>query len=144
MGKTYFVDFFNTTVFRKESAKDVLFAFATALGEECSLEPAAIYNLFLKHQTKLTVEKWKTTGEAEYRFEEIMERVAEDLFRKYDGEGKEAFLRAALPAYINTELKGLRLNEELVSFLRREKTRGGGVPMRCRNSIAAKRCLQLG
>lgn len=143
MTRTYFVDFFNTTVYRKKSAKDVIFDFSEALGGKHRIEPAAIYNLFRKYQRKLTAEKFAETGEAEYTFGEVMARVADDLFRPYGGAGKEQFLADAPALYFQAELDQLVLNEKLVSFLRSQKSRGG-VLISSRNSIAERKFCWAG
>ncbi len=119
-----FVDCFNTIILRKVSANDVLFEWATNLGEEFAIEPAIIYNLFQDTRRKIAISDFVKSFESEMYFEDIVENFAVILQKNIYGFDYERFIDRAVALYSKIEMKNHYLNVSVVERLFDYKNQG--------------------
>ncbi len=118
--QTVFVDCFNTIVLRTTSAKDVLFAWSSALGERYDHHPAYFYYAFLSAQRTLSSRGFFRNGEAEFTFREISDRIC----RQLGDVDATHFYEEALSLYIEAEQSFHAPNEALCQKLSALKKQG--------------------
>lgn len=121
--KYVFVDFFNTIIRRNASPQDVIFYFTKKLGNKYSIEPSSIYKIFMKCKNHLTVEKFWSTGESEYRFEEVMTQTAL-LVSKIAPINPKEFETDGLNCYIQAEAESMSVKEETISLIKQYRKNG--------------------
>ncbi len=117
---TIFVDCFNTVLQRTASPEDVLFSWSKALGEQYGHHAAFFYHAFAAAQRRLATRALFRTGEAEYSFREVSDLIAEQL----PGVDGDAFHRAALALYVETEQRFQTANTALCEELAARKQAG--------------------
>ena len=119
-----FVDCFNTIILRKASANDVLFEWATNLGEEFAIEPAIIYNLFQDTRRKMAISNFVKSFESEMYFEEVVKNFAVVLKSNIFEFNTTKFIDRAVALYSETEMKNHYLNISVVKRLFEYKNQG--------------------
>lgn len=126
--KVVFVDCFNTIICRDLSPRDVIFLWAKELGNKFDIEPSVIFNLYNKFEKKLFLRNKLNTGEGEYKFTEVIDKVADLLEHANCGGGSfQNFIDNALELYIEVERKHQYLNDEIVNCLKQFKSEGNKV-----------------
>ena len=124
--KIIFVDCFNTIICRNVSPKEVLFNWAEKLGNKYSIEPAVIFKLYKKYETKTCIKNKLKTGESEYKFADILMMVATHLKEHFNINNFDvnSFVVDALDFYVLAEQESHYLNTEVVNYLKQAKSQG--------------------
>lgn len=121
---TIFVDCFNTIILRNCSSQDVIYDWATIVGQKHMVEPTLIYKLFNKARFKLAIRKLFKYGYTEVRLDEILLYIAKTLIQKKCDINIEKFCEQAKNDYILAEKQTHSLNDIVVKKLIEYKKQG--------------------
>lgn len=123
--KVVFVDCFNTIICRKKSPKEVLFDWAKLVGDYFSIEPAVVFKLYKKYETKTSIANKLKTGESEYLFSGIVDKIASHLFERENFDfSMDEFVCKAIELYIQAEAQSHFINKNVVDKLKDFKSKG--------------------
>lgn len=124
--KVVFVDFFNTVALRNMSPNDVIYDFSQRLGEKYSIEPSTVYRIFIRCKNRLAVGNFIRYGEAEYTFEDIIEKTFE-ILKYLLPLNKQAFTKNALDCYIEAEAESMSAKQQTINILKKYKNEGSKI-----------------
>lgn len=122
--KVIFVDCFDTIILRNTSTKNVFRHWAQELSNIYNIPWKVIYRVYNKTNFKLCLKQLFTKFTLQENFEVVLEKVYNKLSKKYNKLEKEDFVNTAQQVYFQKELETFSVNESLIEFLQKEKSKG--------------------
>ena len=128
MKKTYFVDCFDTVIFRNKKNSDIFQNWADRLGKECAIDGGRIYKLYNSLNVGLCIKKILTRGVLEEHFEVILEHLYKKLKNRIKLE-QTAFINLAKRLYLEEEAASHYVKPGIISYLHQLKQQGNELYM---------------
>lgn len=119
-----FVDCFSTIIFRKVKGKKVFKLWAEELSNKLNIPWKKIYKTYTKTNFALCFKKLFTSFTLQENFKVVLQKMFHKLVKKYDYLDEQDFIKFAEDCYIKTELKCFEVSQDMINFLKHEKSNG--------------------
>ncbi len=123
MNKIYFVDCFDTIIYRNKQPSTIFKEWAEQLGKDFAVDPDFIYKKYNSLNVKLSIKKIFTKGVLEEHFDIVLEKLYDKIPDKKNI-NKEQFVQTARELYVQKEALSHYVKKEFINFLRNQKAAG--------------------
>lgn len=121
---TIFVDCFNTIIFRKTKTKEIFIQWAKKLEAFYKINWKVIYRKYRNINFKLCFKKLFTTFTLQEQFDTVLVNLLNELSKKHTIHNSSEFVSNATNLYIKTELENFYINQNMIDYLKQEKSNG--------------------